>query len=297
MFSAVVIFLITFLTRVVYSGKELYKRFLSIPGTNPSPSQGGDLDIGIDPDVEIVQEDVKLPHLECLCLHLGDHTRDNDEVGRVSTLITAISHLCTCTQAERARNGIVTVIATLAVAHEEARTILLSSDTLINALISRINYLTSLIWEDDPQTMCSSELINITSRALSRTLFVFHYLLFANHPQAPFDLKRKIRAAPPSAAIDHMFNVTFGRLSFAVDLKLPEEAERLLGRIIDSGACQSRTFFQGLAHGLSIEDMVNDILQLVVDTPEDQNLIWQAYQDEEPSDDEEEARMLESNEV
>ena len=78
---------------------------------------------------------------------------------------------------------------------------------------------------------------------------------------------------------------------------MPEEAERLLGRITDSGMCQSRTFFQDLAHGLSIEDMVNDILQLVVDMPEDQNLIWQAYQDEEPSDDEEEARMLESNEV
>ena len=76
-----------------------------------------------------------------------------------------------------------------------------------------------------------------------------------------------------------------------------EEAERSLGRIIDSGACRSTTFFQGLAHGSSIEDMVNDILQLVVDMPEDQNLIWQAYQDEEPSDDEEEARMLESNEV
>ena len=55
-------------------------------------------------------------------------------------------------------------------------------------------------------------------------------------------------------------------------------------------------FFQGLAYELSTEGMVNDILQLVVDMPEDQDLIWQAYQDE-PSDDEEEARMLETNEV
>ena len=43
--------------------------------------------------------------------------------------------------------------------------------------------------------------------------------------------------------------------------------------------------------------MASDILQLVVDMPEDEDLIWQAYQHEEPSDDEEEARMLESNEV
>jgi len=45
------------------------------------------------------------------------------------------------------------------------------------------------------------------------------------------------------------------------------------------------------------EDMASEILQLVVDMPEDEDLIWQAYQDEEPSDDEEEARMLEANEV
>ena len=89
--------------------------------------------------------------------------------------------------------------------------------------------------EGDPRVMSSEELINSTSRALSRTLFVFHYLLFANHPQAPFDLKRKIQAAPPSAAIDHMFNVTFGRLSFALDLKnVPEEAQTVLGRIVNS---------------------------------------------------------------
>lgn len=241
------------------SRKELYKRFLSIPGSNLTPSQGGDLDMATDPDIEVVQ-DIKLPHLECLCLHLGDHTRNTED-------------------AESARNGIVTVIATLAVAHQEARAVLLSSDTLASALISRMHHLTSLLWEDDPRTISSDELVNTTSRALSRTLFVFHYLLFANHPQAPFDLKRKIRAAPPSAAIDHMFNVTFGRLSFAPDLKnVPEEAERVLGRIVNS-------------------TMASDILQLVVDMPEDEDLIWQAYQDEEPSDDEEEARMMEANEV
>lgn len=69
---------------VLYSGKDLYKRFLSLPGTNPNSSQGGDLDIEADTDIEIVHEDVKLPHLECLCLHLGDHTRDTQDVRRVS---------------------------------------------------------------------------------------------------------------------------------------------------------------------------------------------------------------------
>jgi hypothetical protein len=138
-------------------------------------------------------------------------------------------------QAERARNGIVTVVSTLALAHEEARTALLSSENLTIALISRLNHLTGILWEDDPRTMSSNGLIDTTSRALSRTLFVFHYLLFASHPQPPLDLKRKIRAAPPSAAIDHMFNVTFGRLSFALDLKsAPEEADKVLSRAASS---------------------------------------------------------------
>ena len=107
-----------------------------------------------------------------------------------------------------------------------------------------MNQLTSLLWEDDPRIMFCDELINTTSRALSRTLFVFHYLLFANHPQPPFDLKQKIQAAPPSAAIDHMFNVTFGRLSFSPDLKnMPEEAGRVLSRIVNSSECRSKVLF------------------------------------------------------
>ena len=44
--------------------KGLYKRFSCIPGTGPILSQGRDLDMGINLDIEIVQEDTKLPHLE-----------------------------------------------------------------------------------------------------------------------------------------------------------------------------------------------------------------------------------------
>ena len=78
-------FLTSLLTLVSHPGKGLYKRFLSAHGTYPSPSQGADLDMGADPDIEIVQEDVKLPHLECLCLHLSDHTRDTEDVSNVSS--------------------------------------------------------------------------------------------------------------------------------------------------------------------------------------------------------------------
>ena len=89
--------------------------------------------------------------------------------------------------------------------------------------------------------MFSDKLINTTSRTLSRILFVFHYLLFANHSQPPFDLKPKIQVVPPSAAIDHMFNVTFSRLSVAPDLKnMPEEAGWVLSRTANSSECYAR---------------------------------------------------------
>ena len=47
----------------------------------------------------------------------------------------------------------------------------------------------------------------------------------------------------------------------------------------------------------SLEGLASDILQLVVDMPEDEDLIWQAYQDEEPNGDEEVARMMAADEV
>lgn len=54
-----------------------------------------------DPDIEIVQEDVKLPHLESLCLHLADHTRDTEDVSPVSTFCSTnpltLSHFRTFT--------------------------------------------------------------------------------------------------------------------------------------------------------------------------------------------------------
>ena len=53
--------------------------------------------MGIDPDIEIVQEETKLPHLECLSLHLGDHTRDADDVSRVSDFNRfLLTSLCAC---------------------------------------------------------------------------------------------------------------------------------------------------------------------------------------------------------
>ena len=80
----------------------------SHPQNQPNPFTGGDTDMGIDPDIKTIQEGVKLLRLECLRLHIEDHTRDAENVSRVSDsndfLLTS---LCTYTEAEHARNGIV----------------------------------------------------------------------------------------------------------------------------------------------------------------------------------------------
>ena len=79
-------FLTSLLTLVSHSGKGLYKQFLSVHETYQNLSQGADLDMRADPDIEIVQKDVNLPHLECLCLHLSNHTRDTEDVTDISSL-------------------------------------------------------------------------------------------------------------------------------------------------------------------------------------------------------------------
>lgn len=59
-----------------------------------------------------------------------------------------------------ARNGILTLISTLSIAHADARVILLESEMLISSLVARLTHLTSLLWEDDEQLMESPELTN-----------------------------------------------------------------------------------------------------------------------------------------
>ena len=70
-----------------HSGKQLRNQILSIPGVNSNPSQGGDSDMGANPDIKIVHEDAKFPHLECLCLHVGGHIRDTEDVSFISDFL------------------------------------------------------------------------------------------------------------------------------------------------------------------------------------------------------------------
>ena len=119
-----------------------------------------------------------------------------------------------------------TVIVTLAVTHEEAMAILPASESRYPRESSnfRVNRLTGLLWEEHPWKTPPDD-IPAMSRTFGRTLSIFHRLLFANHPQAPFDLERKIRPAPPSTGVDHVPNVMFGRISLALDLEsVPAEA-------------------------------------------------------------------------
>lgn len=51
---------------------------------SPEPVQLRHEAHGDRPDIEIVQDSIKLPYLECLSLQLGDRTKDAYDVSRVS---------------------------------------------------------------------------------------------------------------------------------------------------------------------------------------------------------------------
>ena len=53
----------------------------------------------------------------------------------------------------------------------------------MNALISRMNHLIGCVWEGDSWMTSSGDHIDVTSQALNRILFTFHYLPFVNHPK------------------------------------------------------------------------------------------------------------------
>ena len=79
-----------------------------------------------------------------------------------------------------------------------------------------------------------------TSHSLCQTLFLLHDLVFNTQPQ--FDLKQKIQNASPASGIDHMFNVTLGRLTYAPELVwVTEETSQYLAQVTgnckDSSCC------------------------------------------------------------
>ena len=195
------------ITFLMGPGKEPRKRFLSTPEISPHPSQGGDPDTRINRHIETVLDNTKLPHFGMSPATPRDHMRGADNVSRVSVpkcfLFTPL-HV----YLGRGRGAELSL-------HRLLRR---SKDDIVylsHALVFHIGHLTGL-WEDDPRMMASGDHINATSRALSRTLFPFHYPLFVNHPQAPFDMKRKIRAALPPATVVRMSNITHCRSSAQV---------------------------------------------------------------------------------
>ena len=61
-------------------------------------------------------------------------------------------------------------------------------------------------------------------------MFLLHDLVFNTQPQP--DLKKKIHNTNPASGVDHMFNVTLGRLTYAPDLVwVPEETNQYMMQV------------------------------------------------------------------
>jgi hypothetical protein len=92
-----------------------------------------------------------------------------------------------------------------------------------------------------------------------------------------------------------MFNVTFGRLTYAPDLLwVPEETARCLEQV--TGNDSILVLIENCAHH-QVTETAREILQLVVDGAEEDDMIYAAYQEEEPDDEEMEAMQLEANDL
>ncbi|EIN12048.1 hypothetical protein PUNSTDRAFT_142206 [Punctularia strigosozonata HHB-11173 SS5] len=202
----------------------------------------------------------QLPHIERMCAYLTDSSRRGDMMAAT-------------------RSCVLEFLALLSVAHEDARTILLQSHALIPSIIVFLTLLASMIWEEQEDMILNSTVAQSTARMLVQALNLLHYLVFASDPA--FDLRQKlIQAAQlrPFNGLTHMFIVTLGRLSYA---DCPDWLE---GDELEQGAETAR-----------------ELLDLVVEGPE-LDSVWAAFQpgDEDESfidDEEQEARMLEANEI
>ncbi|KAI0930684.1 hypothetical protein AcV5_007334 [Taiwanofungus camphoratus] len=241
----------TRLLALLASHRSLYRELLSFP----------------DPDTDTPEQDPgsrdfgKIPHIEQLAAYLIDTTREGQE-------------------ADALRETTLAFVASLSIAHQDALTILVQSQTLIPSIVVYLSNLTTPIWEEDELFMESPALIEaVVPKVVRSMLLLYNLVIGANN--TTFDLRKKLLLAPhrPYHGISHMFIVTLGRLSYADS---PEWISPDLRLDLDQTT-----------------EIAKELLDLLVDGPEHE-MVWSAFQAEEdmvdgrsPEDDEEqEARKL-----
>ena len=131
------------------------------------------------------------------------------------------------------KDNVLTLISTLALAHKDALTILLTCGTLIPSLILFLANVSRPIWEDDEEYLSSypgqvskyvpsisfpTTLFDIlTARIVEqtvRTISLLHYMTFT--PDPPFDVRFKLHRTHARHLVGsmHSFIVTLGRCAF-----------------------------------------------------------------------------------
>ncbi|KAI9442751.1 hypothetical protein H4582DRAFT_2073336 [Lactarius indigo] len=184
----------------------------------------------------------KLPQVDRMCALLADPTR-------------------TGVKGHSIRASVLTTLISLAMAHDDALTILSESPFFIPSLVALLADLSTSLWEEEPELMASPELLSETVAGIARGVLLLHYVIF-RAPKGPASLRARLQAAPPRHfnGIGHQFVVALGRLSFA---EPPDEV-----------SAQDRGWLEQLA------DPARDVMDLVMAGPESES-VWSLFQEEE----------------
>ncbi|TFK44797.1 hypothetical protein BDQ12DRAFT_673593 [Crucibulum laeve] len=215
-------------------------------------------------DITVNQIPKNIPYIERLCSFLIDVSRQDNEFQSFKQLILVF-------------------FALVSKSSSDAHSLLVGSYALIPSSLLFLSQLVTPLWEDDENLINSPQATASLIRVVNQTLFLLHHLVLGQDPAV--NLRHKIQHAPhrPFNGLNHMFIVTFGKLS-CYDVSPPEWIDPRFQGELDN-----------------IADMAHELLELVVDGPEVEDL-WSAYSNDQKqesiADEEElEARLLGSDDL
>jgi len=188
----------------------------------------------------------RLPQVERIAFFLFDTTRAGPE-------------------GDQLREHVLAFISTLAMAHSDALSILLSSYSLIPAMVLFLSNLANSFWEEDQGVVTEPTKVSALVELMNRTLSLLSYMVMSSPSR--FDLGQKLvnMHQRPYNGIEHMFIVTMGRFSFA------DSPEWLEG--------DARWQLEQIA------DMARVLLEMVMQDGAAQEMVWGAFQfDSEKAD-------------
>ncbi|PCH43528.1 hypothetical protein WOLCODRAFT_164517 [Wolfiporia cocos MD-104 SS10] len=218
-----------------------------------------------DPEDPLTSGRCVVPHVEQLASHLIDEDREGEG-------------------ADELREAIMTYVATLAVSHKDALTILAQSPTLFPSIVVYLSNLSTPLYEEDEVFMRSPKALERVVVQIVRTTSLLHVLVFGADP-AKF-IRTIIDAPQPTYHNNYqMLIVALSRLSFA---EPPQDIPPHLDQYLDE-----------------IIVVARELLELICVGPE-LTQAWAAYQhddeyvykdpsargDDHDSDEEEEARLM-----